>query len=261
MRKTTFSMLTAAVLLAFVFAALHPVSVQAARYSNDTTGYALIIEDDANLLTEEEETLLLEDMKDISNYGNVAFKSTDSNSSTARQYAENYYYSEFGNNSGMVFLIDMDNRQIYIACSGAIYKAVTTSKANTITDNVYRYASRGDYYGCASNAFAQALKLLQGQAIAEPMKHISNAILSLILAMLIFFVVITASSRAKRAGSEIMITGAKKTSLESTEPNPKFVRETRRYSPVQRSGGGGGGSSGGGGGGGGFSGGGGGHGF
>lgn len=252
----------AAVIFSFVLiAALFPFEAKAERYTNDDNGNYIIIEDDAGLLTSDERLQLVDDMKDISRYGSVAFKTIDQNSSTAKSYAENYSYEMFKNASSMVFLIDMDNRQLIISCTGDIHKTITVAKSNTITDNVYRMASRGDYYGCAKATFEQALKLLEGQAIAEPMKHVSNAILSLIIAMLIFFVVITTSSRAKAAGNKDMISGAKKARVDGTEPNAVFVNETRRYSPVQRSSGGGGGGFSGGGGGGGFSGGSGGHGF
>ena len=233
---------------------------KAESYVNEDTNYRIIIEDDADLLDDEEEILLLDDMKDITQYGNVAFKSIDHNSSSAKNYAENYYYNNFGNSSGIVFLIDMDNRRIQIAADGAIYKVVTPAKANTITDNIYRYASAKNYYLCAKNAFSQIKALLEGGRIAEPMKHVSNAILSLIIAMLVFFLFIIASARTKRAGTNALVSGTKKAVVEGSEAEFRFVNETKKYSPVQRSGGGGHGGFGGGGGGG-FSGGGGGHGF
>lgn len=234
---------------------------KAGSYVNEDTGYRIVIEDDADLLDDSEELLLKDDMKDITLYGNVAFKTIDRNSSSAKNYAENYYYNEFGNSSGIVFLIDMDNRRIQIAADGAIYKVVTAAKANTITDNVYRYASAGNYYLCAKTAYTQIISLLEGNRIAEPMKHVSNAILSLIIAMLVFFLIIITSARTKRAGTNAMVSGTKKAVVEGSQADYQFVNETKKYSPVQRSGGGHGGFGGGGGGGGGFSGGGGGHGF
>ena len=253
--------------LAFIFMMITVLSVSgvsawAGTVENEETGYSVVIEDEADLLTDSEEALLQDDMWLITQYGSAAFITTDENYSTAQRLAENTYYERFGNNSGILFLIDMDNRQLYIAADGAVYRAVTSSKADTITDNVYRMATRGDYYGCASSVFAQALQLLQGNTIAEPMKHICNAILSLIAAMLIFFLVVNRSAKAKAAAEEDLIEGAKSVHVMATQPNVTLVNETRRYSPVVRSsGGGGGGGFSGGGGGGGFSGGGGGHGF
>lgn len=231
-------------------------------FVNDNTGYRIIIEDDADLLTDEQEEQLKDEMAEISLYGNVAFKSIDTNTSSAKNYAEDYYYRNFSNNSGVVFLIDMDNRQLYLASSGEMYKTISGNKSTSIMDNVYRYASSKDYYKCASTVYEQILTLMEGKAIAEPMKHVSNAFLSLVISMLIFFIVITVSARTKHAGTEELVGGAKKASAKGTAPSYNFVNETKKYSPVQRSGGGGGGGGfSGGGGGGGFSGGGGGHGF
>ncbi len=44
---------------------------------------------------------------------------------------------------------------------GAVYEVVTTDYANTVADNVYRYASREDYYGCAREAFEEIHALLK----------------------------------------------------------------------------------------------------
>ena len=66
------------------------------------------IEDDAALLTDYERTQLADLMKDITQYGNVAFKSILTNSySTTDDYAYAYYAQIFQKNSGTVFLIDM----------------------------------------------------------------------------------------------------------------------------------------------------------
>ena len=42
-----------------------------------TNGYEVVIDDEAELLTDDEEARLLQSMKPITEYGNVAFKSVD----------------------------------------------------------------------------------------------------------------------------------------------------------------------------------------
>lgn len=229
-------------------------------YTNDETGYSVIIEDDADLLTDSEEAALVSDMDDITEFGNVAFKSIDTNYTSAPSYADSYYHEQFGKTSGTLFLIDMDNRKIYIFSDGDVYKIVTKSRAETITDNVYRYASNGDYYSCASEAYSQIYTILSGNAIAQPMKYISNALLAILIALLVNFIIISRVSRLRRVGIGPMIHAAR-SSFRYTQPDVRFLNETKRYSPVQRSGGGGGGGGGFSGGGGGSSGGGGGHSF
>lgn len=226
------------------------------RLQNPDTGYRIILEDDAGLMSREERTQLSTQMLDITAYGNAAFKSVSSNYLSASRFAEEYYHELFGQQSGTLFLIDMDNRELYIFSDGAVYRTITGSYADTITDNVYRYASEGSYYLCASQAFEQINTLLAGRKIAQPMKYIGNALLAFIIAALINYFIVRITSRGKKpAASEIL--QASSSSFAFRNPQKHLTSQTKVYAP---SGGGGGGHSGGGhGGGGGHSGGGGGH--
>lgn len=212
------------------------------------TGYKVILEDDADLLTPEEEASLISVMNEITEYGNVAFKTVDINYSSTSGYASSYYHEQFGSESGTLFLIDMDNRMLYIFSDGDLYKIVSKGRANTITDNVYRYASNGDYFNCSKEAFSQIYTILNGNEIAQPMKYISNALLAILLALLINFIIINRVTGLRRAGNDPMIHAAK-AGFQFSEPDVTFLNETRVYSPVESSSGGGGHGGGGGGGG------------
>lgn len=122
--------------LLLAFFVLFIPNVSAYEKTNEETNYRLLIEDDANLLNDSEETLLEETMMPLTKYGNIAFKSINSNSTSTSSYARSYYHNTFGTHSGTVFLIDMDNRVIYIFSDGANYKTITSAKANLITDNI-----------------------------------------------------------------------------------------------------------------------------
>lgn len=215
---------------------------------NPDTGYRIILEDDAGLMSEAERSQLLAQMLDITAYGNAAFKSVSSNYLSASYFAKNYYHELFGQQSGTLFLIDMDNREIYIFSDGAVYRTITGSYADTITDNVYRYASDGDYYLCASKAFEQIHTLLEGRKIAQPMKYIGNALLALILAALINYFIVRATSRGKKpAANEIL--QASSTGFAFRNPQKHLTGQKKVYAPSSSGGhGGGGGHSGGGGG-------------
>ena len=230
-------------------------------YTNDETGYKVVIEDDAQLLTDGEKSQLAETMKDITPYGDVAFKSIDYNSYSTETYIERYYNSIFGTGSGTVFLIDMDNRNIWIYSDGSIYSTITTAYANVITDNVYAYASDKDYFTCANKAFIQEAALLQGRRISQPMKYISNALLAIAIAILINYFIVRQTSRVRKASDNEIVNGVfANNAFNNVSVN--FIRQTRTYSPrSSSSSGSSGGHSGGGGGGGGHSGGGGGHSF
>lgn len=232
------------------------------EYVNPTTNYKALIEDNADLLTDSEREKLLSEMEKITTYGNAAFNTINANNSTADSYASGYYHNKFDNASGTLFLIDMDNRKVYVFSDGDIYKTVTKTYANVITDNVYTYASNQDYYTCASKVFSQVYDLLEGRKIAQPMKYISNALLAIVLALMFNYIVVRVYAGKKTPSRKQLLEGIfheKKLS----NVNAVFTNETKRYDPIESSSGGGGGHSGGGGGGGGghSSGGGGGHSF
>ena len=193
-------------------------------------------------------------MEPISVHGNVVFLSIDFNPNySAKDYAKEYGYSRFGTASYTIFLIDMDSREICIYSDGSIYKTITSAYARTITDNVYRYASDGDYYGCAYHAFDQMKTLLEGQKIAQPMKYISNALLAVVFALLINYFIVMRVSRSVKASNAELLSGID-SKIDIRNTRTEFLNQTRRYSPqakassgVRSSGRMGGGFSGGGG--------------
>ncbi len=258
-RRVLLIMVTAVVLqVCFVSAFVLKAHAETV-YHNSETSYSVIIEDDANLMNASEKEYLTYMMKPITQYGNVAFKSIDENPYSTSYYIEEYYREQFGKSSGTVFLIDMDNRNIWIFSDGAIYKVITKSYADTITDNCYRYASDGEYYMCAEEAFREIHTLLEGNRIAQPMKYISNTLLAIVLGMMLNFVIVRWMSRVRFPSDKELGKGVDM-HYRLKHPRVKYLKTTKTYSPQSSGdGGGGGGSSGGGGGG--SSGGGGGHSF
>lgn len=225
-------------------------------YTNEDTGYHVCIEDDADLLSEEEEKVLARQMLGITVYGNALFKSIEVNNYSTDSYARSYYQECFGADSGTMFLIDMDNRNIWIRNGGKISRVITDSYSDTITDNCYRYASRGEYYNCAAEAFTEIEALLKGQRIAKPMKYICNAFLAVIFSLLITLGLARLFSRTAAPDRKELLKAAQHHFL-LTDPQAIYTHTTKRYDPPSDSsssssggGGGGGGSSSGGSGGG-----------
>lgn len=222
----------------------------------ENNNFKIVIEDDANLLKADEMEKLKEDMKPLTKYGNIAFKSISENSKSASDYARDYYHNKFGTESGTLFLIDMDNRKIYIFSDGDNYKVITNSKAEIITDNIYTYASVKAYYKCASLAYSQMYTILEGGKIAEPMRHISNIVVSLVIAFFMTFIYVFQKTKIKKASGGAIIKNCDVSFGVSNISGYKSGTHSV-YSPVSDSssssssgggGGGGGGSSGGGGG-------------
>lgn len=231
------------------------------KYTNSSTGYKVIMDDGASLLTPSEEESLIEQMKAHTEYGNIAFASILNNDTSTSYYASRYYHNEFGTSSGTLFLIDMDNRQIYIFSDGYNYKIITNSKALIITDNTYKYATRGDYYGCSSEVYREILALLQGAKIREPMRHITNAFISVIIGFFTTFLFMVSKSKLEPASNGKLLKYSK-SSFAMSDLTVTKTGVSKVYNPGSSSDGGGfSGGGGGGGGGGGSSGGGGGHGF
>lgn len=215
-------------------------------WENPETGYQVLLVDDAALLDSGERAQLAEEMQGITTYGNAVFLTTTYNYYSASSYARDFYSDLFGHDSGTLFLIDMDNREIYIFSDGAIYRTVTKSYAESITDNVYSYASKANYYRCASAAFEQINTLLAGQKIAQPMKYISNVLLALILAALInYFLAMRTAGSAKASSKEILNSISTQFSFRNSQK--WLTKQDKVYSPPSSSSGGG--HSGGGGGG------------
>ena len=235
-------------------------------YTNPSTGYHAYIQDYEGLLTDEQREKLVDDMAPVTMFGHVAFVSAKVRSGDTVNYAKGYFLNLFGPTDGTLFLIDMYNRQIYIYSGQSVYKVVTKARANSITDNVYRYAKNGDYYTCAAEVFRQISTLLLGGTIAEPMKRTCDILVGILLGLgIAYLLVLLTTDSADLNPADIV--GVAAASVAVASVNRVVTGETRRRHVSSSGGGHGGGCGGGhgggghGGGGGGFSGGGGGHGF
>lgn len=217
---------------------------------NEATGYEILVDDKADLLSYSEEKQLMDDMKDCSEYGFILFVSTEEdNFATVDDWAEDYYRSRIPDENGVMLLIDMDKRKICVYSEGALKNVVTSSKANIITDNIYTYASEGDYYTTARMGFEQIAAVLGGKGIAQPMKYISNACLAILISLIInYFFARSVSKKAKASDSQIIDSIISRFAF--SNPSAQHTNTSKTYSPRSSSSGGGGGRSGGGGGGG-----------
>lgn len=218
-----------------------PEQTETLSFVNPETNYRAVIEDDAGLMNERELKDLLKKMKEITEFGNAAFLSVAVNSYSTETFAENCYRELFNDDSGLLFMVDMDNRYLYLFSDGKIYRTVTRDYANTITDNVYRYATREDYYSAAWNVYDQAYRVLNGQKISMPMKYICNILLALSLGLLINFFLVKLLTR-KHAASLDDVIRAEQHRLNVTDVTSRFDNTKKTYSPSSSSGSSGGSS-------------------
>lgn len=214
--------------------------------------YECLIIDDAELLSESEENVLMNHMQALLPYGNVIFQTVELESGDYEKYCENTYYDNFQNDPGVIFQIDMGNRKLTLSTSTALDEVVAPER-DSIVDNVYEYASDEDYLSCAAECFDEVYKVLNDGTIAHNMKYIDNGIIAIILSLILNFIIVFASGKKKASTNKILegaVTHGDITNVKITKGKLK-----KEYSPqATGSGSSGGGSSSGGGGGGGFSG-------
>lgn len=111
------------------------------------------VTDDAGLLTDTQRAGLQEAITEAeqqTGWDLYAVTTLDAGGKSAQAYADDFFDSSSGGGSGVVLLIDMDNREIYISTAGEAIRYLTDRRIDTILDNAYGYVSEGDYADCFS---------------------------------------------------------------------------------------------------------------
>ena len=171
------------------------------RETNEDTGYSLVIQDNAGLIDSAELEKVKESMRGVLEFADaglltVPAGSGRTNSATkAQEWGDQTFgpYARF-----TVFIIDMANRHLDIYASKPLAGVLTAAEENTIADNIYKMASRGQYADCAAEAFTQIGKVLRGEKIARPMKYISNALIAAIAALIATYLLISGFARKEQ---------------------------------------------------------------
>ncbi len=109
--------------------------------------------DHADLLSEEEEATLqgyAEDFHEKWDMNVLVVTTDDTEGKYSMEYAEDFYdarFPEAEEEDGVLYLIDMDNREIYLSTCGIAIRYLTDSRIDHILDLAYTDVSAGDYYG------------------------------------------------------------------------------------------------------------------
>ncbi len=113
------------------------------------------IYDFADLLTSSEAEKLYQKISDYietSNYDLVIVTINNNNKNSAEDYADDFFdYNNFGfgtRRDGILILIDMDNRKIWVSASGMAIKMYSDSRVDSIIDAGYYYLKSQEYYEC-----------------------------------------------------------------------------------------------------------------
>ncbi len=189
----------------------------------------IVILDELGLLTEEQRQKLLEDMRPITRFGSVAFWTTDEYTRNEVEQARLKRRELFGLESGVILVINMNVRKVSIQSYGLINETISAAQANTITNNVRGYLTRGQYYEGASTAFGQIGRLLEGGVIPQPMKYLSNACIALMLSLILMLPLAFRYASTFRKGDPLKMVEAG--ALAFTGAAARYLCETRTERP------------------------------
>lgn len=84
---------------------------------------------------------------------------------TPRDYADDYYdehgYGMGADNSGILFLVSIRDREAYISTCGGAIDAITDYEIDLILDDAVEYFGHGDWYGGFAAAVAAAGRMIE----------------------------------------------------------------------------------------------------
>lgn len=172
------------------------------------------IYDYANLITKDEEEALYNKVQEfINKYDmDMAIVTINSNpKSSSMAYADDFYdYNNFGkgtNKTGLLFLIDMQNRNMWISTTGDAINIYTDSRINTILDYTYDKISNEDYNGCVEQFIEKASYfankgLTGGSKVVTVPKMICNSLIFAGLVTIVFICIGLATHRKPKKKKE-----------------------------------------------------------
>ena len=108
--------------------------------------------DVANLLTDSEESTLLNKLNSVSNkhQSNIVILTVDDHNGSVQDFADDYFdYNGFQadyDGSGILFMLSMGDREWAISTSGTAIYAFTDYGQQYMTEEMLPYLSEGDYY-------------------------------------------------------------------------------------------------------------------
>lgn len=142
----------ASILILFLAFALTPEQIKASSYNEES------VFDYADLLTPEEEGSLRQITKVYEEYDMSMIFLTTSNAEgkSAMTYSDDFYDTNQFRPDGVLFLIDMDNREVYVNTVGECIKILTDYRIEKILDAGYDCVADGEYFKSFEKMSGQA---------------------------------------------------------------------------------------------------------
>lgn len=219
--------------------------------------------DDADLLSYDEEQeiqSMLDEFAEESGWTLFAVTTDDANGMTSEEYADDFVDQNALEENGVCFLIDMDNREIYMSTTGSAIRILTDHRIDSIMDDSYEYAGDGEYAKCfetmireTEDSFHEGIESGQynydrdtGEISKAPNRlTVWDMLISLIAAAAVggaVIAVIAGKYRLKFGGWQYDFKSNSR--LDLTNKTDRLVNTFRTAHHIQRDSGGGSGSSG-----------------
>lgn len=156
-----------AIVMALTFILLFSVS----SFANS---FNVTIDDSASLFTEEETEFINSyaiEFASENNYSVAVVTTDDAMGKSAMEYADDYYDSLIFENGwsedGICFLIDMDNREIYVSCAGLCIDEYSDYELNSIVDSGYDCIVNEEYFKCIIAMIDEANNLASDEYFSD----------------------------------------------------------------------------------------------
>lgn len=161
--------------------------------------------DEADLLTDSEESALLQKLNDVSkkHRSNVAVLTVYDHNGTVQEFADDYFdYNGFQadfEGSGILFMLSMEDREWAISTSGSAIYAFTDYGQEYMTEEMLPYLSSGDYYSAFDTYISIADRFLTLYEEGTPYDVDSSknpnelkvvAVASLVVGIILAFIII-----------------------------------------------------------------------
>lgn len=194
------------------------------------------INDLADLLTEEEETALQNWVE--KNYSkldyNILFLTTnDADGKSTMVYSDDYMDAMFPDtDENIAFVIDMDNREIYINTMGSSIERINDSNINSALNAGYNEITDGNYYKCLQKMSKYCLNILLKESDFGT-KFVDAMLRSILFAIIGTVIIVVALLAIHKKANKSVNTGCYENKQEY-EILHKDATHVRSYTTVQK---------------------------
>lgn len=175
---------------------LCPLSSKAA-YNSET------VFDYADLLTESEEDTFRKYSEKFEKYDvSVIFLTTnDTEGKSSKVYSDNFYDNNHFRPDGVLFMIDMDNREIYINTVGKYIDILTELDISQALDSSYIHATHGDYALCftkMSKSIGSEIENYENPILGAMRFSLPTLLIMIFVTIIVIIVLISKHNRANK---------------------------------------------------------------